>query len=316
MESKKMSELENTEVENPEVDNPEVADNVTDGIENVELTGVGEEGDPEKTETHEVEAWQLEEDVTLKDNNDSSVPTKTHIKVKTNLKRRLKEGDSEIKRLREENERLKGQTLPEVKTGKPVRPNELDFETDEAFRAAQEKYDSDIIQYHMSERDSTQKEVAAQEAKIMKIQADVDSHFERADNLIKTSGISEEKYEMSNLAIRKAIDSIAPDNGDAITDALISTLGEGSEKVFYHLGINSAAQGEFIGLLASDPTGLQAAIYLGKKSVQLNSPAPKKSKAPAPAPTLSGGGATLSGDKLRKIKREARKTHKIDTTKW
>jgi len=74
-----------------------------------------------------------------------------------------------------------------------------------------------------------------------------------------------------------------PDAGDALVDAFISKVGDGSERVFYNLGINKTNLGKFRETLVNDPTGLDAAIYLGGLNKTLNKTVKRKSSAPAPA---------------------------------
>lgn len=262
---------------------------------------------------------------------DKSKPVK-FLKEKKKLKRRLQETDDELEKLRRENEELKKGVPSTNKAERPKRPKEYDFDTDEEFEAAQDKYDDDIIEYRLSYRDTKKQESTAQEAASKQIQDGVDSHFERAEKLMETSGISPEKYDSANITVRKAIDTLAPGRGDFVTDYLIAQLGEGSEKVFYHLGVNKASLATLTGLLTADPSGVRAGIFLGGKLESLGNPTPKKSKAPAPAPSLQGNNTPGGEAKMKKdydsamksgniqkamdIRTDARRTHKINTGKW
>jgi len=277
-------------------------------------------------------AEESEEDDGSKEGEDDKPKPVKSLKAKKALQRKLKESDTEIEKLRRENEELKKGVPAATKTERPKRPKEEDFDTDEEYEAAQDKYDDDIIEYRLSDRDTKRKASTAQETAAKQIQDGVDSHFERAEKLMEASNITAEKYESANLTVRKAIETLAPGKGDYITDYLISQLGEGSEKVFFHLGVNKAALAELTGLLATDPSGVKAAVFLGRKVESLGNPMPRKSKAPAPAPNVSGVNVSNAAGKMQKeyeaahkkgdyarafdIKRDARKTHKIDTAKW
>jgi len=302
------------------------------------------EGEGEELETEDGEAtleeWQkdgTEEDdpgeTSEEEDGDNPKPEKS-LKAKKKLQRKLKEADEEKEALRAENERLKAaQATPAAKpTGKPSRPKELDFDTDEEYEAAQDQYDNDIFDWRQSERSTKKTATKAQESQAESIRTGVDGHFERAEKLLEESGISPEKYSASNVAVRSAIDSIAPGKGDFITDYLISELGEGSEKVFYHLGVNAAARAELTTLLAKDPSGVKAAIFLGQKKEQLTNPKRPKSNARPPAsnvkgdaPTSAKGGAMKraydkavksgSGQSMYNAKKEA-KAAGVDVSKW
>lgn len=267
------------------------------------------------------------------DDGDKTKPEKS-LKAKKKLQRKLKDADDELEKLRLENEQLKRTNAApaEKPTGRPARPKELDFDTDEEYEAAQDKYDNDIFDWRQSERSTQRTATKAQESQAENIRTGVDGHFERAEKLIEESGISPEKYNASNVAVRSAIDSIAPGKGDFITDYLISELGEGSEKVFYHLGVNAAARDELTTLLTKDPSGVKAAIYLGQKREQLTNPKRPKSNARPPAsnvkgdaPTSAKGGAMKraydkavksgSGQAMYNAKKEA-KAAGVDVSKW
>ena len=277
-------------------------------------------------------AEESEEDDGSKEGEDDKPKPVKSLKAKKALQRKLKESDTEIEKLRRENEELKKGIPTATKTERPKRPKEEDFDTDEEYEAAQDKYDDDIIEYRLSDRDTKRQASTAQETAVKQIQDGVDSHFERAEKLMEVSNISAEKYESANLTVRKAIETLAPGKGDYVTDYLISQLGEGSEKVFYHLGVNKAALSELTGLLASDPSGVKAAVFLGRKAESLGNPTPRKSKAPAPAPSISGSNTPSGEAKFKKdydaamksgnvqkamdIRTDARRQHKINTNKW
>lgn len=120
--------------------------------------------------------------------------------------------------------------------------------------------------------------------------------------------------------------------GDAIVDSLIASLGKGSEKVMYNLGVNKARLGELQQRFEEDPTGVKASIYLGQLNAELSSPRKKTTSAPAPAPQVNGDKAEKADVKaLRKeyqnadkrgdlqarfnARRKARQAG-IDTTNW
>jgi hypothetical protein len=150
--------------------------------------------------------------------------------------------------------------------------------------------------------------------------------------LLKESGISPEVYQKTDRTLREAVEAIRPNQGDLTVDYMISVLGEGSEKVMYHLGVNKAARGEFIALLAEDPGGLKASLYLGQKKAQLINTKKGISRAKAPPSDVQGDTSTSpnavalkrkydaahkknKGQAAYNIKKEAKKAG-VDTSKW
>jgi len=140
------------------------------------------------------------------------------------------------------------------------------------------------------------------------IEAGVDQHYERAATLAAASGISPELYQSADLRVRSAIDGVFPGGGETVTNSLIASLGEGSEKVFYNLGVSPKRLAELTSKLVADPTGLQASIFLGKLSAELTAPLRKRSNTPAPATTVQGDANTTDAGKgLHRKYMEARK---------
>lgn len=264
---------------------------------------------------------------------DKPKPEKT-LKAKKKLQRKLEVKDSENDELKAEIARLKeSKVTPTGKpTGRPVRPKEEDFDTDEDYEAARETYSDDLYDWRQSDKTAKQTETKAQEQKLAEIKEGVEAHFERAEALLETSGISPEKYNAANKAFREEIDSIHPGQGDFLADLFTSRMGQGSEKVLYNIGVNDTAKAEFSKLLRKDPSGIEAAIYLGQKKEQLTNPKKRKTNAPPPALNVKGdatggkaGGSmkraydkaekTGSAQAMYNAKKEAKKAG-VDVSKW
>lgn len=313
-------EEENTEV--AEQENEEVVD------DNAEVNTEAEVETTEGEEEVVLEDWQKsDEDEEI----DPDKPVK-FLKAKKALKGRIAEVSDENAALKAQLEALKRKPA-ETGTETPTkRPDSLDFDTDEEYHAALDKYNDDRALARYEELEATKSQSRAVRAAKEKLEADVDQHFERAAKLIETSGIKPEIYQASDATVRAAVEAISPEKGDLIVDHLISTIGEGSEKVTFFLGRNKAALGEFQALLASDPTGMKAAIYLGQQKERLTNPAKPRSNAQSPAPKVNGGksnagnpvsmkkefDALMKKDKVNEafnLRRDARK-NKIDTSKW
>jgi hypothetical protein len=124
-----------------------------------------------------------------------------------------------------------------------------------------------------------------------------------------------------------------PNQGDIVSDFLISRLnnaGDGSDKVWFHLGRNTEALAILKTKLANDPQGIDAAMYLGDLRQRITATPPKRvSQAPAPGSRLKGDATqSVSTNALEKkykaakdpqsrinIKREA-KNAGINTKLW
>lgn len=217
-----------------------------------------------------------------------------------------------------------------------TRPKREDFydedDPDEAYAEA-------LVDWKLSKSSAdTESKLAArererqQQEQLRAIESGVDAHCERAAKLAESSGITSEAYTSAELNVRRVADSVFPGAGDNIVDGLIASLGEGSEKVFYNLGVNSGRRAEFEKLLREDQSGIKAALFLGKLNGDLSKPQKRTTKAPAPAPAMTGDESRNDVErKLKKryaeadrnnnrqaafnIRREARKAG-VDTKNW
>lgn len=316
----------------------EEQEEIVDNSEVLDEDEGGENGSEDGETTFE--EWQLdgtedEEGSEDAEDEDGEKPKpEKSLKAKKKLQRKLKEADDEKDALKAEIEQLKkSNAAPAAKpTGRPVRPKEDDYDSDEEYETAMDQWGDDISDWRQSERTSKKAATETHDKQAAQIKERVNSHFERAETLVETTDVSTEKYNASNKSIRAAIDAISPGKGDFITDYFISKLGNGSEKVFYQLGINKKVQAEFITLLTENPNGDQALIYLGQKKEQLTNPKKRKTNAPAPASNVKGdatggkaGGVmkraydkaekTGSAQAMYNAKKEA-KIAGVDVSKW
>jgi hypothetical protein len=251
------------------------------------------------------EPWEEEEEVKEQDPDDPSkqVPVGKFVRTKRKLKGQISEGKEEIEKLKKENaELLKFKPAPETKL---VRPKADSFDTTDEYEAALDKYNDDKLE----EASGRLRLKDQQDQASLKAQTDltgaVDGHYERAAELIDKSGIKPEVYKAADTTVRKAVEAITPNLGDVIVDQIISILGEGSEKVLYYLGRNAAALNKFQSLLASDKSGMKAAIYLGQEKQRLTNPIKPRSKAPDPATEVKGDETTQGAANRFKKKYDA-----------
>jgi len=264
------------------------------GEELEETPELDEEGKPiEKP----VEPWMEEEGEQDPDDPSKTVPVAKFVGVKRKLRGQITERDEEIERLkRERDEALKLKPKEETVL---ERPKKDDFDTDDEFYEALDKYNlsrtSETINRTRLEDQRKAEQRQAQE----KLAEAVDEHYVRAADLIEKSGIKPEIYQAADTTVRKAVEAITPNLGDVIVDQVISILGDGSEKVMYFLGRNKAALAKFQSLLASDKTGMKAAVYLGQEKQRLTTnPIKPRSSAPDP-PTNIKGDTNVTGLEAR-----------------
>ena len=288
---------------------------------------LGEDGKPIKIE----EDWMKEEDddQTLSD----TMPVSAHIRAKRKLKGRIGEKDSEIENLKEEVKKLKEQgSVPPIKNEVLIRPKEGDYESLEAYHTALDEYEDKRIESKLSVTQGRNQLQEIQSKAIKQLEDNVDKHYVRADKLIEDSGISAETYKQSDEAIRNAVETVRPGQGNLIVDQMISVLGEGSEKVMYKLGRSKALRGELITLLSENTNGLKAIAFLGEQKAKLLNTKRRKSNAPAPTNEISGDATSSTKERVFKKKYDdahgkhnsqaaynAKKEAKaagIDTSKW
>ena len=267
----------------------------------------------------------------------AEVPVKTHIGMKTRLKAKIGKKDDEIAELRAQIEELKPSASAAPQATSLERPKKSDFygsdDPDESYLEAL----SDFKMAQMANHLQTQRRRSYQQQRMEQAQTEissaVDDHYQRASNLLAASGISEDLYRSADMVVRSAIDSVTG-SGDQVTDQIISRMGEGSEKVMYYLGQNPAALEKLKGALSQDPSGLKAAVFLGRLQSDVGAPKKRTSNAPPPAARIQGDavvGETANAKALRKkytdahkkgdsqaaymIRKEARQS-KIKTSDW
>lgn len=288
----------------------------------------GDETEGEEGEQEETEDW-------AKPASDT-VPVAKHVEMKHKLKAKLQSSDDEIARLRAENEALRsGSHAPQAQkmADAPVMPkmDDPDIAFDDAkFAQRMAEYASDLVDYKLASAERNRAQTSQQDQQNAIVQAGLDKHYERAEALVLAGKVTAENYQAADHVVRKAMVEALPQLGEVVLDNLIARLGDGSEKVVYHLGVNPAALGRLKESLKSDPTGFASSIFLGELKAKFTSAViDKSSKAPRPDRPLNGTAkvganglhaaykksfAAQDGKSLS-IKREA-KAKGIDTSKW
>jgi hypothetical protein len=248
-------------------------------VEEVETPEVSEEETP-NPEEQVIEPWMEAEGEQASDD----VPVGTLIRAKQKLKGRLSDSKKEIADLRAKIETIEKNAFVKPTSELGPRPKAEDYDTDEEYYKSLDEWEDKRFEA----REIAKKQTEAQKQAVKALEKAVDSHYERAGKLVEESGISSEVFQEADKSVRSAVESIRPKQGDLIVDQLISIMGDGSEKVLYYLGRNKAALGQLQGLLAEDPSGMKAAIYIGQQKEKLTNPHKKRSSAPAPAGNANG----------------------------
>lgn len=314
--------LEELKAENAESTLEETTEETVTEVEETEVEAIEETeeeveqvAEPEQLESEEepIEAWMQEEEQASEEAPKAKF-TGSDIKA-ARLKERAKaekKSNKEIEALRAEIEALKSGSVsqPKKEEIKP-RPKMEDFNYDQdAYDTALDEWYDSRMEAKVSATQQAQLSKASQEQAIQKLNQSVESHYERATELIQKHGISADVYKQSDIDFRDAIEEVMPDKADLIADGFIATLGEGSEKAIYRLARNKAELKQFQNKLASDPSGFQAMAYLGELKGKLAMPVQRKSSAPKPATKLNGGsgGSTTSEASLQKAYEKAHKS--------
>jgi uncharacterized small protein (DUF1192 family) len=290
------------EVETEEEAGEEVAEEDSDS---------GESGDSETGET-ELEAWMQTEEQTSEDD-DKTVPLGALTSVRAKLKGRIGERDEEIERLKAENEALKqgGQAQAQVPATVTDMPKLEDHEYDDAkYQQAMTTWMAQQVQSQVAQATQASTQTAAQVEAQKSMEKAVDDHYQRAAKLAEESGITVDLYQGADLAVRQAIESVRPKQGDQVADYFISQLGEGSEKVMYYLGRNKAAQDKLRSSLITDPSGISAALYLGELKSTVASPQKRTSRAPKPATEIKGDESGSVTSQAKRLLSKYKAAHK------
>lgn len=136
--------------------------------------------------------------------------------------------------------------------------------------------------------DEQRKQLFAQQ-----LEQSTNEHYQR----VISSGIDVDEFYPAEKALRDQF-------GELAVDQMIDALGEGSEKVVYHLGLNQSERDKVAQMVRQDPSGLKAMTYLGKLAAKLSAePAQKKiSQAPAVDKPLAGStGSTSTSSVLKRL---------------
>lgn len=318
---------------------------VVEEIKADDTGGDHQEGDEQEVE---LESWQLTEEAEASEDDRKTGFVPNHEAAKRRKQAQALKG--ELSEAKSENEELLARLAAlESGTAKPPqkqvvtdspKPKREDFydndDPDEAYTDAlvDWKLDKSISAQNTKTQQSEKlaNQTRNQEAQQQVVQKSLDDHYGRAAELVAEGKVSEESYKNADRMVRMSMNNIVKGQGDVLTDALISTLnslGKGSEKVMYQLGVNPLKLQELQSKLIADPTGLTASAYLGQLQSQIQTPGKRRSQAPAPGEDVNGEGGNggkagtmqkqyaKSNDPSERVsmKRKA-KAQGVDVSKW
>lgn len=307
---------ENTKAEIVEEEAPQ-AESETKETEVVEVeteeTSEVAELSEEETEDAPIEAWMQSDEQTLE--SDDKKFTNSDIGI---VKRKLR---AKLERKHDgETEALKARIVELEGNNQPAQPSVLKMPTLESSEFDEGKHEAAMNAWIEAKTSaSMQAYTQTNDIKTQQTQAAttqdqaVDDHYTRAAKLAQDSGISPELYRSADLAVRQTIESVLPQQGDAIMDSIISRLGEGSEKVMYYLGRNRTAQDKLRSEFIKDPTGLSAMMFLGELKTQTSPSKKRVSQAKAPAPKINGDNASAGATENKFIKRYKAASNDVQT---
>lgn len=240
-----------------EVDDLEQTEaDVNDDAETDDQSDPGQDDDGEQ---EEVESWMLESDSGSDDGSEpeKTVALKDHIELRQSLKNKNREKNEEIEALRRELEELKkGSVNAQPAQSQQLKPRpkleDFDYDEDKHNAALDDWYDEKWnAKLQSQQQNASQQEQQRQASE--KLEQSVNEHYQRVNTLLaQNPKIKPEKYQDADLSFRRAIEEVAPGNGDSVAETLISIMGEGSEKLIYNLGVNKEKMAEFREVMRGD----------------------------------------------------------------
>ncbi len=292
-------------------------ENEVEAVE-VESQEAAEVAEPDAAEGEEVEtpSWMLSDE---QQSEDHEVAAKVRRKWKTKLADEQEKTTLLEDKIADLEAKLSSgvQQPQRSELTRPKRPSMsddgIDFD-DDKFSLAMDKYESELDAYRDSQLDSrinaTQKSANLERQQALhkqQVDESISDHLKRAEKLAEHN-IDSDAYQNAELNVRRMIESAAPGAGDAIADGLIHDLGEGSEKLFYQIGVNANERNKIQAMLSSDPSGRKALLYIGELKGRMNSLVKRKSSAPKPASNADGGESGATGEQALKRRYSRAKT--------
>ncbi len=307
---------DNAKEEEEAKDTPQVSEEETETEaveEESKETETDAESEDEEIEETETEAWTLIEDDDQGSNaelkfNDNDMAT-VRKKYKSKLEQRTEANNEELNTLR-----AKVEQLEQGKQQAPLKSDPkyedfiesddqnaayIDAVTDQKMQSLAAKQQAQYVAVETKRK----QQLAQQE-----INTNVDQHYKRVKDIAEKSGIKAETYHDADLSFRKSVESVFPDNGNKMAEALISNVGPGSEKTILYLYNNPSKRSELMSFLATDM--FKAVSYLGRltEKLEFNTTRKRTTNAQKPAKQISGDEQNV--DTFKKLKSKYAAAHK------
>ena len=257
-----------------------------------------EEAEEVEEQEEEKPFWLQEEEPDSSEDDEGdepnqAVPVATHVKVKQKLKAKLKDADDELAQLRKKVEQLE-QDKPAVQAEPPKRPRRSEFDDEDEYDDAMEKYDNERREFDAQYVAQNSQQTQQLQKRQQQIEQAVDSHYTRAEEVVQKYGIKPEIYQKADATVKEIIQHSLPNyNAESVFSGMVEVLGEGSEVAMFHIGRNKQAASDFARALQEDPTGLKASVFLGRIAEKVGNAKPNRnSQAPSPAAKLKGDEAS------------------------
>lgn len=170
------------------------------------------------------------------------------------------------------------------------------------------KYQAEMLKWNRQNLEQSMNEIEQnrlqqQRAALIhhQIEADVKQHYQRVQDI----GIDADAFIPAEQALRDQF-------GDVAVDQMISAIGEGSERVVYHLGLNQKERDKVAELVQQDPSGLRAMTYLGRMAVKLSTEPVKGtiSQAPAADRPINGSSPATGSAVLKRLDKLSKQSNR------
>jgi hypothetical protein len=215
------------------------------------------------------------------------------------LRESRREANNKAGELQRQNEELlaKLALLGNQQPAAPVMPTLESCEYDDSkYASRMAEWQQHQVRAQLADLQRQQLEEQQNQLFHQRAEQEIAKHYERAAAL----GVPD--YEDSERIMRDEF-------GDGAIDAVINAIGEGSERVLFHLGKNSAKRQEIAELMRHDPSGLRAMTRLGQILATLSTEPKAKTISQAPAadkPVSGGQGGGTESAVIKKLERLSR----------
>ncbi len=282
------------------------------------------DGEPEEqtTDSDEPEVNLEGEDSDRDEKKDRTVPMAKHIDVRQQLKGRLRETKDENQQLKDRIATLE-QSLSGKAEKKPAessnvqsqkfdvgaKPKRADFDNEDDFLDARDEWRD---KKRLAESNQAQREAQLLKQKET-VEKSVSDHYDRASKLVEKHNIDPSAYQSADKEFRQALDDVHPGKGEVVADALISMIGDDSEKLVFYVGRSKERREQLARAIADDPVGVKASMLLGTWKGELKAPGKRTTNAPAPMPNLHGETKPTSNKQYKRKYDDAHKKGDIQT---